>query len=241
MRLAKCIAATGLNEYSLATMPEETDSTSESGELRDARNVARELDPKILVRIREKEKFGPLPDLRQRFDLILSRYAKTILAGAAEPSTEDAANLFELVGALKLVRANSVSRLVSTHLGSAWEEMAALSHLAVSPEVDFGVRLKGVDIVFLEGGFLRHTQIKTQKNTLTGSQKGRSISELQLHPRPLFAAAFDVAAWTFPPKSSSGVERVAGPAFWSKLGIKYPDVVGAARDCFLSLEKSLFA
>ena len=215
--------------------------SSEGDELNDARNIARELDPKILLRIKEKRDKGPLPDLRIKFDAILLRYAKTILTSAAQPSTEDAANLFQLVGALKLVRANSVSRLVSTHLGSAWEEMASLSHLAVSPEADFGVRLKGVDIVFLEGEYLRHTQIKTQRNTLTGSQKGRSISELRLHPRPLFAAAFDVASWTFPPLASSGVERVAGAAFWSKLGIDYADVVGAARTCFLGLEDTLFS
>lgn len=190
-------------------MAENQSNSSEIQELKDARNVARELDPKILARIKEKQKAGPLPDIRKKFDVILARYEKTILEGAAEPSAEDAVNLFQLVGAMKLVRANTVSRLVSTHLGSAWEEMAALSHLAVSPEVDFGVRLKGVDIVFLEGGFLRHTQIKTQKNTLTGSQKGRSISELELHPRPLFAAAFDVANWTFPPKSSCGIDRIS--------------------------------
>jgi hypothetical protein len=221
-------------------MPDYPEITPEAMELNDARNHARELEPKIFDRLTEKQKAGPLPDVRGRFDAILAKYSKVILSSAAEPATEDAANLFELVGAMKLVRANSVSRLVSTHLGSAWEEMAALSHLAVSPEIDFGVRLKGVDIVFLEDGHLRHTQIKTQKNTLTGSQKGRSISELQLHTRPLFAAAFDVANWTFPPKSSSGVERVAGEAFWRKLGIDYSDVVGAARDCFVNLEKSLF-
>ena len=215
--------------------------SSEGDELNDARNVARELDPKIILRIKEKQEKGPLTDLRTRFDAILARYAKIILVGAAEPSAEDAANLFQLVGALRLVRANSISRLVSTHLGSAWEEMAALSHLAVSPEAEFGVRLKGVDIVFLEGGHLRHTQIKTQRNTLTGSQKGRSLSELRLHPRPLFAAAFDVAAWTFPPPSSCGIERVAGTPFWLKLGINYADVVGAARDCFLGLEQTLFS
>lgn len=222
-------------------MADNQSSFSEIQELNDARNVARELDAKILARIQEKQKAGPIPDIRKKFDVILARYEKTILEGAAEPSTEDAVNLFQLVGAMKLVRANTVSRLVSTHLGSAWEEMAALSHLAISPEVDFGVRLKGVDIVFLEDGFLRHTQIKTQKNTLTGSQKGRSISELELHPRPLFAAAFDVANWTFPPKSSCGIDRIAGDEFWSKLAIKYSDVVGAARDCFINLEKILFA
>lgn len=217
------------------------ENSPEANELNDARNIARELDPKIIERIKEKELAGPVPDIRPLFDAILEKYSKLILAGAAEPTSEDAANLFELVGAMKLVRANSVSRLVSTHLGSAWEEMAALSHVAISPEIDFGIRLKGIDIVFLEGGFLRHTQIKTQRNTLTGSQKGRSISELQLHPRPLFAAAFDVANWTFPPKSSCGIERVAGAAFWSKLGIDYEDVVGAARDCFIALETKLFA
>jgi hypothetical protein len=221
-------------------MAENQSNASEIQELNDARNVARELDPKILARIKEKQKAGPLPDIRKQFDAILARYEKTILEGADAPSAEEAVNLFQLVGAMKLVRANSVSRLVSTHLGAAWEEMAALSHLAVSPDVDFGVRLKGVDIVFLEDGFLRHTQIKTQRNTLTGSQKGRSISELQLHPRPLFAAAFDVANWTFPPKSVSGIDRLAGDEFWAKLGIKYTDVVGAARDCFINLEKVLF-
>ena len=186
-------------------MAENQTRFSEIQELNDARSIARELDSKIMARIKEKQKAGPLPDIRNRFDLILARYAKTILDGAAEPSTENAKNLFELVGAKKLVRANSVSRLVSTHLGSAWEEMAALSHLAVSPEADFGVRLKGVDIVFLEGGFLRHTQIKTQKNTLTGSQGGHSTSELEIHPRPVFAAAFDVASWTFTPKENSSL------------------------------------
>ena len=221
-------------------MVENQSNYSEIQGLNDARNVARELDSKILARIKVKQKAGLLPDIRKRFDEILARHTKVILVGASKPSTKHAKNLFELVGAMKLVRANIVSRLVSTHLGSAWEEMAALSHLAVSPEADFGIRLKGVDVVFLENGFLRHTQIKTQKNTLTGSQGGRSTSELELHPRPVFAAAFDVASWTFTPKQNSPIERLAGDEFWSKLGIKYTDVVGAARDCFLGLEKSLF-
>lgn len=215
-------------------------SSSELKELSEARELAQHWNPIILERIKSKKANGPFPNLKAQFKKILDRYAKLVLAGAAQESTENATNLFELVGASKLVRANAISRLVSTHMGSAWEEMAALSHLAISPELDLKIRLKGVDIVFLEGECLRHTQIKTQKNTLTGSQKGRSISELTLHSQPLFAAAFSVAGWTFPPKEISGVERVAGAEFWSKLGIQYGDVVAAARDCFLELEKSLF-
>lgn len=62
-----------------------------------------------------------------------------------------------------------------------------------------------------------------------------------MHPRPLFAAAFNVSTWTFPPYESSEVQRVAGEEFWSKLGIDYNEVIGAARDCFLALEENLFA
>lgn len=197
------------------------------------------LDQSILKHIQKKK---PLARglMRNRFDDILAKHSKSILEGVASPSTENAANVFELVGAEKLAVANKTSRLVSTHLGSAWEEMAALSHLAVNPEADFQIRIEGIDIIVLENGLLRHTQIKTQKNTLTGSQKGRSIEELKRHPYPLFAAAFDVAAWTFPPLSSSGVERVAGEAFWSKLNIRYDDVIAAARKCFAELETALF-
>lgn len=197
------------------------------------------LDQRILECIQKKE---PLARdvLCCRFDEILAQHSKSILEGVASPSTENAANLFELVGAEKLAIANKTSRLVSTHLGLAWEEMAALSHLAISPEADFQIRIEGIDIILLENGLLRHTQIKTQKNTLTGSQKGRSLEELKRHPYPLFAAAFNVAAWTFPPLTSSGVERVAGEAFWSKLEIRYDDVIDSARKCFSKLETALF-
>ncbi|MBC8245652.1 MAG: hypothetical protein H8E20_14825 [Verrucomicrobia bacterium] len=122
-------------------MVEYPENRPEFKTLRDAENVAREMDSKILARISKKEKNGPLPNIRKRFDDILRNYSATILTGAAKASNQNAANLFELVGASKLVRANKVSRLVSTHLGSAWEELAALSHLAVSPEAEFGVRL----------------------------------------------------------------------------------------------------
>jgi len=210
-------------------------------ELNDAASRARELDPLILARINDKRSKGQLPDLREKFDSILSKHGAKVIANAAVLTTTGATNLFELVGASKLARANILSRLVSTHLGEAWEEMAALSHLAISPEVVFGERILGVDVVFLEDSVLRHTQIKTQKNTLTGSQKDRSVAELLLHPRPLFAAAFDVANWTFPPQSRSGIERVAGKGFWSKLDIDYQQVMSAAQDCILRLEAKLLA
>jgi hypothetical protein len=195
-----------------------------------------------LIALEKIKQMNPLPrnKLCQSFDEILERQAKYILQGVEESTGENAVNLFELVGATKLVKANRTSRLVSTHLGKAWEEMASLSHLALNPERDLNIRIEGIDIILLDGERLRHTQIKTQRNTLTGSQKGRSLTELRRHPYPLFAAAFDVANWTFPPRSSSRVDRIAGEPFWNKLAISYEDVVEAARKCFAKLEKELF-
>jgi hypothetical protein len=46
-------------------MAENQTNFSEIQELNDARNVARELDPKIMARIREKQKAGPLPEIRK--------------------------------------------------------------------------------------------------------------------------------------------------------------------------------
>lgn len=119
--------------------------------------------------------------------------------------------------------------------------MAALSHLAMDPESTLNRRIEGVDIVFLEREELRHTQIKTQKNTLTGSQTKRSVIELSMHPYPLFAAAFDVANWTFPPPKTSKIERIAGQPFWEgKLEISYELVFAKARETAQRLESVLF-
>lgn len=204
----------------------------------------RNLDQRIRQKIEQKQQEDPLTAavLRSRFAKILKRYEKTIRDTIDKPQSGKAINLFQMAGAKKLALSNHISREVSTHLGSAWEEMAALSHNAISPEKSFNQRIEGVDIVFLEDGQLRHTQIKTKKDTLTGSQAGRSVDELNRHRKPLFAAAFDLGkGWTFPPTHRHGIERVAGKAFWDKLNIGYSIVEKAAADCLLRLEKDLFA
>lgn len=204
--------------------------------------MTKDLDEKIKAALLEKSSLGPMKNLRERFNEILCLAESAILASANEPDGDEqnAKNLFDLFGARRLAGANKLSRLVSTHLGSAWEAMAAESHLAISPELKFGERIEGIDIVLLEGQVLRHTQIKTQKNTLTGSQKPRTLVELRRHSHPLFAAAFDVARWNFPSLKSCGVERIAGKAFWVKLGIDYDVVYSEAKACFDRLDHQLF-
>jgi hypothetical protein len=205
--------------------------------------AANKLEARFLKRLEQKAKAGPLPDLDRKIAEALKKYENRIageLQSAAktrEVYSGGPENLYELVGARRLAAANKVSRSVATILGGAWEELAALSHKAISPEKEFETAIAGVDVVILSNGSLRHTQIKTQRNTLTGSQKNRSISELEMYPHPLFAAAFDVAPWTF---SSPKIERLAGPAFWGLLEIPYDLVMRSAKDCLLGIERRVF-
>ena len=119
-------------------------------------------------------------------------------------------NLYELGGA-------------STKLGLVWENIACLSPYAINPESEFGIKLEGVDAIILNGEELVFAQIKTQKNTLTGSQKGRAVQELSLHKRRLMVACFETSAnWTF---ASPEVPRIAGEQFWSLLGFSYSEIV----------------
>lgn len=132
-------------------------------------------------------------------------------------------NLYELGGAMRLAFGSNATRTISTKLGLVWENIACLSPYAINPESEFGIKLEGVDAIILNGEELVYAQIKTQKNTLTGSQKGRAVQELSLHKRRLMVACFETSAnWTF---ASPEVPRIAGEQFWSLLGFSYSEIV----------------
>ena len=203
--------------------------------------VTEQLDAAIRKTLEHKRDAGSLTNLEDEFDRILRKHESVIIETIRKKKASGYDNFFGLAGVDNLASANEVSRVVSTDLGKAWEEMAALSHLAVDPESTLNHRIEGVDIVLLDGELLRHTQIKTQKNTLTGGQTKRSVIELSKHPNPLFAAAFEVAKWTFSPPKDSRIERIAGRQFWEdKLEISYALVVAKARESAQRLERALF-
>ena len=78
-------------------------------------------------------------------------------------------------------------------------------------------------------------QLKTQHNTLTGSQKRRSVEELQIHDNPVFCACFaNNSSWTF---NHPDIPRVSGTDFWSRIGIPYDLFLNHARNLVLELEK----
>lgn len=138
---------------------------------------------------------------------------------------QDPKNAYELAGAKELAFANKVTRNLSTTMGNLWEKLADISPYALNPDMEFGIKIRGIDIICrnIETHKIEFTQLKTTKNTLSGSQSGRVNSELLLHTNPVFAAAFDVdRTWTY--KNDPNILRISGKDFWDRIGMEYDTV-----------------
>ena len=144
-------------------------------------------------------------------------------------------NLYELCGANLLVTSNSVTRQLNTKMGGLWENISNISPSVIVPEFVFDVKITGVDIVILSDEKIYFTQLKTQKNTLTGSQAPRAKKELGIHNNSLFCAAFNLNTWTFPQNSET--PRIAGKAFWDKIHIDYDVVETCTRNMLQRIDK----
>jgi hypothetical protein len=150
-------------------------------------------------------------------------------------------NLYEMCGAAVFVESNSISRNLSTTMGNLWETIANISPYVVGPERDFGIKITGIDSIILSGGKGApiFVQIKTQRNTLTGSQAPRSRRELELHQRRLFAAAFCTGgSWTF---SSPSVPCVCGAEFWNMVELDYEFLKFHVKQTILKIQSAYIA
>ena len=81
---------------------------------------------------------------------------------------------------------------------------------------------------------IEYQQLKTQHNTLTGSQKSRSIQELEIHENPVFCASFTLGSWTF---NHSSIPRISGVEFWNGIGIEYSTLEIKVKDLFMEFER----
>jgi len=153
-----------------------------------------------------------------------------------EESIKSSKNLYEMFGATNLACASNATREISTTMGLLWEKIANISPYAVNPELEFGIKVKGIDLISknIHTNEVEYQQLKTQKNTLTGSQKSRSIEELTLHQNSRFCACFlTTASWTF---NSDEVDKVVGDEFWSIIGISYGVLLAKVEVLFQDLE-----
>ena len=129
----------------------------------------------------------------------------------------------------------SVSPL-STTMGLLWERLASISPYAINPEIEFNLKIKGIDLISLnvDTNEIEYQQLKTQHNTLTGSQKGRSVQELIIHDNPVFCACLaNNSSWTF---SHPDIPRVSGEDFWHRIGISYDVFLKSVQELVLELE-----
>lgn len=141
-------------------------------------------------------------------------------------------NVYQLSNAAKLSSANAITRTYNTKLGLFWERIADLSPNVISPEIDLGYKIPEVDVIVLnrQDNQLYYTQLKTQKNTLTGSQAKRTVAELRRYEYHWFVACIDTNCKSTMP---SALNRLVGKDFWDKVDIDY------SREIIPNLTKSV--
>ena len=70
-------------------------------------------------------------------------------------------NVYEMSGAVKLAFANKATRNLSTTMGLLWERLASISPYVINPEIEFNIKVKGIDLMRME-----ETQARLAPNKL---------------------------------------------------------------------------
>ena len=90
---------------------------------------------------------------------------------------------------------------------------------SISSFTEFGIKIKGIDIICINNDKPTYIQMKTMEGTLTGSQASRSEDELLIHKNSYFAAVFETgSSWTF---NSDKIKKIKGNEFWSIINLDY--------------------
>ena len=148
-------------------------------------------------------------------------------------------NLFEIANTANLYLSNKYTRVISENLGHKLEDIATLSHKIINPEFHFGFKIKGVDVILFKNNDFHFCQLKTKKDTLTGSQKSRSEKELEIHASSKFVACLSLGNWTFNTQISN-IERIHGSDFWKEIDINYDCLIKKLSKALQKIEKKLF-
>lgn len=174
---------------------------------------------------RFREFLASKKDKRYQISQLFDKFTNDIiprLRQKKKTACDEKKNVYQLSEAIKLSSANAITRTYSTDLGLLWEKIANLAPNVVSPELDFGYKIPEVDVIVLYEDKLYYTQLKTQRNTLTGSQGKRTVEELTKFPNNWFVACIDTRAqWTAP----SSLNRLVGREFWEKINIDYDEKI----------------
>lgn len=127
-------------------------------------------------------------------------------------------NIYQMFNCPALASSNAITRIFNTKLGLFWEVISILSSNVVSTEIEFGFKLVGVDSIVYYNENFYYTQLKTQKNTLTGGQSHRVTQELSVYENALVVACLHCnTGWTY----SGPIRKVVGRDFWNITDLNY--------------------
>ena len=172
--------------------------------------------------------------IEEVFENFYKKFIKEIFTKLKTPKE----NLFYKSGALFLSNSNTVTRALSTQMGRVWEDVACISDKVLSPEKVFGnYKVKGVDIIIKENDELIFAQLKTAKDTLTGSQESRSRQELSAFKKSMFIAAHDIGDWNF--RDYPDIKRIAGEEFWEFINLDYAEIMNNCESLFQKIEPAV--
>jgi hypothetical protein len=222
-------------------------------DLIDAYQICRLLNDFIFEYFQENIKTDTSDDIEQEIDGILEGFRHKILAkilkekqnfkSVSLTKKKGFKNIFEFAQCENLYLSNKYVNLISESLGHTLEEIASLSPQVFVPEQKLNLKIKGVDLIIFNQGILKYTQLKTKKDTLTGSQSDRSINELKIHPNSVFAAALDMGnSWTISKTKAqeNNIELLAGQDFWSMLDLDYETILNKLKMTVRKIEKELY-
>lgn len=129
-------------------------------------------------------------------------------------------------------------------MGHKLENIAQISNKTFSPEKELNIKLKGIDLIIYHEQKIKYVQLKTKKDTLTGSQSSRTINELKIHPYSIFAAALDMGnSWTINKNECEkyAIQRLAGKSFWSLIDLEYNFILSKFGETIYRINQKLFS
>jgi hypothetical protein len=167
-----------------------------------------------------------LTEIEQKIDKILVNFKEEVLIALSQEKEKfrkeikknktSFKNIFEFAGCENLYLSNLYTRFISENMGHKLEDIAGIATNVFLPDKELDIKIKGIDLIIFHEEKIKYTQLKTKKDTLTGSQSSRSINELKIHPFSIFAVALDMGnSWMINKASCEkyNIERLAGKSF----------------------------
>lgn len=229
------------------------DIVPKDDELRNAYQIARILDNHLPNYFNSNNQKLTISEIEEEIDEILIKFKQEILKGLSQEKDNfrqeikknktSFKNIFEFAGCENLYLSNLYTRFISENMGHKLEDIAGIANNVILPDKELGIKIKGIDLIIFHQNIIKYAQLKTKKDTLTGSQSSRSINELKIHPNAIFVAALDMGdSWTLSKKKCEkyNIQRLAGKDFWSLINLDYALILDKLAKVIKEIDQELY-